>query len=109
MSKATDPAFPVKNQKHWLTLNAHGKKCLKGFILSLSASDLKTSEAYYLQDLDLIESILKFKDASNRHECANKCLTDLGIHTVAHYFPKFDPNVNKFSELLIAQLEKTEK
>lgn len=84
----------MARKKKWLKLNTHGKNCLKGFILSLSASDLLTSEMDYLHDRDLIDYIKKYPEPG-RHPVAGKCLTDLGVYTVMHYFPTFDPDLSQ--------------
>jgi hypothetical protein len=83
----------LKNEggRDWLTLNSHGKNCLKSFLCAISGTDVMTTQMDYLWDKDIVEPSLKYdtKEKLRRHEIANKCLTDLGIKTAKHYFPKF--------------------
>lgn len=79
----------MKSQdKKWLTLNQHGKRCLHAYVCAISASDLLTSQLDYLNKHGLTDYKSKFPDCKNRHPVALECLTDLGIETVKHYFPK---------------------
>lgn len=75
--------------KQWMTLNAHGKYCLSAFIYAISGTDLLTSQLDYLVGKDLVDNRDKFNDWMEREEVAAYCLTDLGMHTAKHYFPKF--------------------
>ncbi len=77
------------SKKPGLTLNAHGKHCLKSFLYALSSSDLDTSQMDYLIKKDLIDSVTKYKDWRDREECARHCLTDLGMETAKRYFPNY--------------------
>ena len=78
-----------KTPKKWLTLNQHGKTCLMAFLHSISASDLLTTQLDYLHRKQLVDYQGKFPDYKDREPIANECLTDLGIETTKHYFPKF--------------------
>ena len=75
-------------QKTWLTLNVHGKYCLRAYLLSISASDLLTTQLDYLFKKELVDYADNFKDSENRCYLANHKLTDLGINTSKHYFPR---------------------
>lgn len=85
-----------KDKKEWLTLNSHGKYCIKSFALALGASDVTTSQIDYLYDKDLIDYTGNFNgDLENRKECGLYALTDLGIATVKHYLPYYYRTTNK--------------
>lgn len=75
--------------KQWITLNQHGKKCLKSFLSALSSSDVLTSEIDYLNKKGLTDYKTKYPDYKNRNPISLECLTDLGIETAKHYFPKY--------------------
>lgn len=89
LNEKTKPIIMPTEEKKWLTLNQHGKNCLSGFIHALSGTDLLSSQIDYLYRKDLIGSNVNFKDKHNREELAGYCLTDLGIETLLHYFPKY--------------------
>ncbi len=72
-----------------LTLNTHGKNCLRAFIFALSGTDIMESQLDYLCSKELVDHCLRFPDYRNREDCANHCLTDLGMQTAKRYFPKF--------------------
>jgi len=76
----------VFNMKDWMTLNAHGKRCLKSFIFAISAGDVLTTQMDYLNDKGLIDYRSKYPDYRNRHPVSLECLTDLGLATAKHYF-----------------------
>jgi hypothetical protein len=76
----------MSKNKDWLTLNQHGKRCLRAFILAISGTDIMGSQMDYLYNKDLVDYATKFADRKGRHELAGHCLTDLGIATVKHYF-----------------------
>lgn len=78
----------MAEEKKWLTLNQHGKFCLKMYICALSASDILTSQMDYLFSKDLVGYNSDFKDPKRRDPVGCYCLTDLGIETVKHYFSK---------------------
>lgn len=80
----------MTKEKKWLTLNAHGKDCLRNFTHSLSALDVWTSKMDYCFNKGLISYSQEYKDSNFRHPIANHCLTNLGIETAAHYFPNYD-------------------
>lgn len=74
-----------------MTLNQHGKYCLYVFLYAISANDILTSQLDYLYKKDLVDYQLNLKgDVKKRHGMAGHTLTDLGVYTAAHYFPKFD-------------------
>lgn len=77
------------SQVEYLILNQHGKRCLWTFISALSGTDILTSQIDYLYRKDLIISSIQCNDYRNREELAGYCLSDIGIETVLHYFPKF--------------------
>jgi hypothetical protein len=72
--------------KKWMTLNQHGKQCLKAYLFALPPSDLLTSQLDYLNKKGLTDYSTKFNDADKRHPLALECLTDLGLETAKHYF-----------------------
>ena len=75
-------------KKDWLTLNSHGKQCLKNYIHAISASDLLTTQLDYLNKNGLTDYKNNFTDWNKRHPVSIECLTDLGLATAKHYFPK---------------------
>lgn len=79
----------IKKQKNWVTLNAHAKACLKSFLYAISASDILTSQIDYLYKNDFIREKITMPSWKEREEIAGYALTDLGIYTATHYFPKF--------------------
>lgn len=78
-----------KKDKNWLTLNQHGKYCLRAFLLSIAGTDMLTSQLDYLFNKDLVDYMINYKDANKRIILAGHCLTDLGIETVKHYYPQY--------------------
>lgn len=95
--------------KNWLTLNAHGKSCLENFIYAISGSDVWSSKLDYLISKGLVDHSINYRDYKEREEVAGHCLTDLGLHTVVHYFPKFSPHLNKKATLSDYQHQTTIK
>jgi hypothetical protein len=79
----------IEGKKKWATLNAHGKCCLKSFIFAISGTDLLTSQLDYLYRNDFVKEKINLPNWKEREEIAGYALTDLGVHTAAHYFPKF--------------------
>jgi len=75
---------------NYLKLNTHGKECLKTYLLSISASDIKTTQIDYLWHKDLIKRW--FRAEQIRKPLAGYALTDLGMETAQHYFPQFTIN-----------------
>jgi hypothetical protein len=73
--------------KKWLTLNSHGRKCLKSYLTALSGTDLMTSELDYLNKKGLTDFKSRFRGLKGRNPIATEALTDLGVHTADHYFP----------------------
>ncbi len=74
--------------KKWLTLNQHGKKCLWSYLCGYYATHcLNTTEAGYLLNKGLIEFAENNKSVG-RHAVYIYQLSDIGIETVKHYFPK---------------------
>lgn len=83
--------------KKWLALNQHGKHCLRMFLYAIGGTDLLTTQLDYLVSKELVDIRSKFSDVRDREHIAGYCLTDLGMYTAAHYFPKFtDWNNRKF-------------
>lgn len=78
-----------KKTKDWMTLNAHGKGCLENFLYSISANDVFETKLDYLYKKCLVDYATHFRDLSNREEVANHALTDIGIATAKHYFPRY--------------------
>lgn len=76
-------------KKDWLTLNAHGKRCLKNYLSALSASDVLTTQMDYLNKKGLIDYKSNFPDWKKRSPVSIECLTDLGLATAKHYFPQY--------------------
>jgi hypothetical protein len=78
-----------KNKK-WITLNAHGKGCLENYLYALSTNDVWQSKMDYLHRKGITEyaSLHPHTDKyRERRSC--DCLSDIGIETAAHYFPKY--------------------
>ncbi len=81
----------INEKKKWLTLNSHGKNCLWTFITAISAQDMLTTQLNYLYDKDLASWNNKLTPHPDRERLGSShhVLTDLGIETAKHYFPKF--------------------
>lgn len=79
----------MKTPKKWITLNAHGKRCLKAYLSALSSSDLLTSQLDYLNRNGITDYHSQYKDYEKRYPLAGECLTDEGIETAKHYFEKY--------------------
>lgn len=90
----------IKEGKKWLTLNAHGKRMLKGYCFALSSNDITTKQLDYLYDKGLVDYTNQVResikqsgskiDVKDRIILAGHCLTDLGLETVRHYL---DPTI----------------
>lgn len=76
-------------EKKWITLNQHGKWCLRMWVMALSANDVTSTAMFYLLDKGILDGKENFKDSKDRVELAGKCLTDAGLETVKHYIPNY--------------------
>ena len=76
-------------KEDYLKLNVHGKKCLRSFLYAISANDILTSEIDYLLNKELIDYSMNYPDFKDRENASYYCLSNIGYHTAAHYFPKF--------------------
>jgi hypothetical protein len=79
----------MKN-KNWITLNAHGKDCLQNYLFALSTNDVFQSKMDYLHRKGITEYASAHESTKRyREPRACDCLSDIGIETAAHYFPKY--------------------
>lgn len=74
-------------ERKWMTLNQHGKFCLKAYVTAISGLDITESQLDYLHARGLTDYASKLPDAKKRCPVAMEALTDLGTETAKHYFP----------------------
>jgi hypothetical protein len=73
-------------EKNWRTCNAHTKQALFVYCFAISMQEIKQTQIDHLLDKDLL--FITTNHPKSRVSRSIYALTDLGVETVKHYWPK---------------------